>query len=203
MNEIHWKLGDRFRSHWVKVKFYKEKPDSIKGNKLEGVRFCEATKEAMLRPIILDRKSISCPGARYVFGWDANLRNNLLVRCEEKRKTERRNVESMLAKMPYLKGQFNYIGLNTEGEPDLVLSYMTPEKIMDLIGDYCNHNGKNLNIPLQPMMPICGGVAVRTYLEGEVSISFGCEESRKYAEIRRENLAVGIPNKLFKLFASK
>ena len=202
MNEIHWKLGDRFRSQWVKVKFYKEKPDLKEGKRLEGVKFCEATKEAVLGPIILDRKSISCPGARYAFGWDSDLRNSLLDRCGEKRKTERRNVESMLERMPYLKEPFNYIGLNSEGEPDLVLSYIAPEKVMDLIKVYSNHNGEDLDISLYSMMSICGGVAVRTYLEGKISISFGCDDARKYADIRRENLAVGIPNKLFKVFVS-
>jgi len=201
MDKIHWKLGNRFRSQWVKVKFYKEKPNLKEGERLEGVRFCEATKEALLRPIILDRKSISCPGARYVFGWDNDLRNSLLDKCEEKRETERRNVESMLEGVPYLKEPFNYIGLNTEGEPDLAISYMAPEKVMDLIRIYCNHNGKGVDVLLYSMKSICGGIAVRTYLESKISISFGCDESRKYADIRRETLAVGIPNKLFKLFA--
>ena len=50
------------------------------------------------------------------------------------------------------------------------------------------------------MVSICGGIAVRTYLENEISFSFGCDDSRKYADIRRENLAVGIPNRLFKIF---
>jgi len=106
----------------------------------------------------------------------------------------------MLSKIPKFKESFNYIGLNTDDEPDLVMSYMPPEEVMRLIKIYHNHKGENLKIGLYSMMSVCGGIAVRTYLEGKISFSFGCDDSRKYADIRRENLAVGIPNRLFKLF---
>ena len=106
----------------------------------------------------------------------------------------------MLAKIPCLKTPFNYIGLNTNDEPDLVLSYMPPEEIMRLIKIYHNREGKNLDVSLCSMMSICGGIAVKTYLEGNINFSFGCDEYRKYADIRRENLAVGIPNRMFDLF---
>ena len=204
------RFSEKFRSQWIKVKFYKEKPDFLREvdwplrerrvERLKDVRFCEATKEAIIKPIVLDKESISCPGARYCFGWDADYKKALLDSCQEKRQAQNGIVESMLSKIPRFGEPFNYIGLNTDGEPDLVMSYMPPEEIMRLIKIYHNYKGKNLKINLFSMMSICSGIAVRTYLEGKISFSFGCDDSRKYADIRRENLAVGIPHRLFKIF---
>jgi len=50
------------------------------------------------------------------------------------------------------------------------------------------------------MMSICGGVAAKAYLKREICISFGCQDSRKYADIGRENLVVGIPKNLLNIF---
>jgi uncharacterized protein (DUF169 family) len=47
-------------------------------------------------------------------------------------------------------------------------------------------------------MYICSGIAVRTYLDNKITFSFGCNDSRKFADIGRNNLAIGIPNKLLK-----
>jgi len=69
MENINWRFSDRVRSHLVKVKFYNKKPGLTNAKRLTNVRFCEATKEAVLHPVILDRDSISCPGAQYAFGW--------------------------------------------------------------------------------------------------------------------------------------
>ena len=197
---VRWKFSEKFRSQWIKVKFYKQKPHLKKAKRLTNVRFCEATKEAIIQPVILDKESISCPGAQYAFGWRSDYKNELLNSCQEKRKTQEGIVKSMLSRIPSLEDSFNYIGLNTEGEPDLVMSYMVPEEIMNLIKLYHNHQGDNLDVSLNTMMSICGGIAVRTYLEKNICLSFGCDDSRRYADMRRENLAIGIPDRLFNLF---
>jgi len=200
MHNVHRRFSEKFRSHWIKVKFYKEKPKENEAERLSGVRFCEATKEATLYPVLLDRKSISCLGAQSVFGWKLNYKNELLDSCYDKRKTQKNILKSMLSQIPYFKKPFRYIGLNTEGIPDLVMSYMPPADVMNLIKMYHNRQGVNLDVSLCSMMSICGGIAARTYLDEKISISFGCDDSRKYADMRRENLAIGIPNKLFNIF---
>jgi len=197
---VRWKFSDKFRSQWIKVKFYKEKPKLKDAERLSGVRFCEATKEAIVQPVLLDKESISCPGAQYAFGWRPDYNHQLLDTCQQKRNTQRLVVKTMISRMPCLKDSFNYIGLNTEGKPDLVMSYMAPEDIMSLIKLYHNIRGRNLDVSLCNMMTICGGIAVKTYLEKDVCLSFGCDDSRRYADMRRENLAIGIPNRLFNLF---
>ncbi|MCK4835118.1 MAG: DUF169 domain-containing protein [Candidatus Aminicenantes bacterium] len=198
MDDIHLRFSDKFRSHWIKVKFYKEEMDFGNARRLKNVRFCEATKEAILQPVFLDEQSINCPGAGYAFGWKS--KKELINWCLDKDHQQKDILKSLIPYIPYFKEPIKYIGLNTEGEPDLVMSYVLPECAMDLVRLHNNHSMKNLDVSLCSMMPICSGVAVRAYLEGKLTFSFGCEDSRKYAKIERDRLAVGIPNKLFSVF---
>ena len=55
----------------------------------------------------------------------------------------------------------------------------------------------SLNLPL---LYVPGNCDLSSFLEEKISISFGCLDSRKFAEIGRDRLAVGIPRKLFKVF---
>ena len=198
MHDVHRRFSDKFRSNWIKVKFYKEKPDLDNFKELKDARFCEATKEAITGSVLLDRESISCPGAQYVFGWKSNFK--LMNSCFNKRETKMKNIKSMFSHVSCLNSSFNYIGLNTEGEPDLIISYMAPSDVMTLVKTYHNQEGKGLDISLNGMMAICGGIAVQSFLTKDITLSFGCDDSRKYADIKRENLVVGIPNRLFKSF---
>jgi len=199
MENINLKFSDKFRSQWIKVKFYKEEADFGNAKILKDIRFCEATKEAIFHPVLLDQDSINCPGARYAFGWGN--KNMLLEYCHEKGHPTKEVLESMLPFIPYLKEPFKYIGLNTIGEPDLLISYILPECAMDLIKMHHYHFGKNLDVSLCGMMPICSGIAVKAYLEEKIAFSFACEDSRKYAQIDRNRMVVGIPKKLFPVFA--
>ena len=70
---------------------------------------------------------------------------------------------------------------------------------MDMLKTYENKTGKQLQISLSSVMSICGSV-VNAYLNKEMHISFGCEDSRMYADIGRDRFAVVIPNNLIELF---
>jgi uncharacterized protein (DUF169 family) len=197
MNNIHKTFSSRFRSQWIKVKFYDKAPD-IKGvRKPKSTRFCEAVREAILHPVILDRKNVNCPGALYAFGWQGE--DPLIEHCVEKGELSREMVKSMLPHMPRLDTPFEYIGLNTDGEPDLILSGMKPKEVMDLLNLYHRRTGKHLNVALSSMMSVCGGIAVRTFIEKRISFSFGCMDSRKFAQIGGDRLIAGVPKDFFDL----
>jgi len=197
MEDINWRFTNKLRSHWIKVKFYHENP-TLPGIKItKNIRFCEATKRALLEPVLLNRESLSCLGAQYAFGWKRNQNNDLWEHCNSKRITQSTPNKTRLLRNPCIKESVQYIGLNTEGIPDVLLSYLPPEEFMELLRIYHAQRGQNLEVCLSPMMSICGGIAVRAYLNNDISISFGCNDSRKYADIARTNLAVGIPKKLF------
>jgi len=199
MNNINKKFSNKFRSHWVKVKFTNEEPDSKEGKKIRNVRFCEAVKEAVTEPIILEKSSVSCLGAQYAFGWNSNSKK-LLKTCRDKTNSSIANLKSALSESPRFKKAVKYIGLNTKGIPDLMISYTTPEEIMNLTKTYQKFTGKGLDILLHSMMSICSGVAVKTYLEEKITISFGCNDSRNFAALDRHTLAIGIPKNMWNIF---
>jgi uncharacterized protein (DUF169 family) len=197
---IRRRFSNRFRTQWIKIKFYTEKPDLNDTKRVENVRFCEATKQALLHPMILDRESINCPGARYAFGWQGQ--KEMLAHCQEKTKLPEERLISMVSQLPRFKKPFEYIGINMKGEPDLILSSIMPKDAMNLINLYHLKTGEKLDVSLCSMMSICGGIAVKTFLENRITFSFGCMDSRTYAHIGKERLVVGVPRDQFDLISS-
>jgi uncharacterized protein (DUF169 family) len=199
MKNIHHAFSNRFRSHFVKVKFYEMLPKQIDhAKKLKNVRFCEAAFEATRSPIILDKENINCIGAQYAFGWIDKAA--FLEQCSEKSALpSEETIRALLDQTSHFKKGFDWIGLNTEDSPDLILAKVTPKQTMVLIDLYHRKTGKTLDVNLCGMMSICGGIAVKTFLENRITVSFGCRDSRKYAKIGREWLAVGIPKNQFDL----
>jgi len=199
MNNIHRMFAKNIGSQWIKVKFYREKPDLESAKRLNDVRFCEAIKEAILHPVILDRKGINCPGAQYAFGWQDE--SPILEYCQEKTELPEKALQSMLQQIPRFENSYKCIGLNTEGKPDLIMSRLMPKEAMDLISLYNRNTERNLDVSLSSMMSICGGIAVRTFLENRITFSFGCIDSRKYAQIGRNRLVVGVPKNFFNIIS--
>lgn len=197
---MHRKIAKKFSSQWIKVKFYEKEPHLNGVTRPKNIRFCEAVKLAITQPVILSRESLSCESAKYVFGWREKFDNQLLDSCQDKCKVDDKVLESLLSGIPRFKRPFSYIGLNTDDEPDLVMSCVVPQEMMKIIKVYNNHNGKNVEVSLNSMMGLCGNIAAKTFLKEGINISFGCLDSRKFAEIGRDRLAVGIPRKLFKVF---
>ncbi len=200
MKNINWKFSKKFGSHWIKVKFYNTEPDLKVAKVIKGVRFCEVVKKAIEYPIIIDKESLTCLGAKFVFGWDSQDKNKILDLCQKKRQVQREALISIFSKSPFLKKPFKYIGLNTECSPDLLISYLSPEQVSKIIRTYQNKLGKILSVSLTSMTPVCGGVAVKTYLNKNINISFGCRDSRKFAGLEMYELAIGIHKRLFKYF---
>jgi uncharacterized protein (DUF169 family) len=197
---MHRKIAEKFSSQWVKVKFYKKEPRFDGITRPKNIRFCEAVNLAITQPVILSKESLSCESAKYVFGWREKFDNQLLDSCQDKCRVSDRILKSLLSNIPRFNKPFSHIGLNTDDEPDLVMSFVAPQEMMKIIKVYNNRNGKNVEVSLNSMMGLCGNIAVKSFLEEKISISFGCLDSRKFADMRRDSLAIGIPRKLFKVF---
>ncbi|MCK5393179.1 MAG: DUF169 domain-containing protein, partial [Candidatus Omnitrophica bacterium] len=133
------------------------------------------------------------------FGWNDSS-DKFLERCRDKNSIPMNTLESILSQAHFFKKQVEYIGLNTMGKPDLVLSYISPEQAMAIVKIYQANTGKTLDVSLGGMMSICGSVAVKTHLSKDITFSFGCEDSRKSAGLGRDIMAVGIPERLFEMF---
>jgi len=202
MDRIHWKFAEKFRSQWVKVKFYRECPDFGKNTRLKNVRFCEAVNRAVRRPVLLDQQSISCPGARYAFGWGGP--KGIFEPCQGCfgiPPSADRNFD--FSNLPRFNEGFECIGLNIEGDPDMLLSYVSTETAKVLARQYHCYEGKALRTVLSGVMPICSGVAVKAFLDEEPAVSFGCINAPKVLGGGGNLVAVGIPQKKFGVFLNK
>jgi uncharacterized protein (DUF169 family) len=195
----HPVFSNQFRDYVIRVKFYKATPGLKNVKKLNNVRFCEAVFEAAHSPIILDKDSINCMGARYVFGWIDQAA--LLSQCGEKIPFPKQTTQGLLQQISRLKSNFESIGFNTDNNPDLIISRVTPQEAMVLIDFYHRKTGKTLDMDFCCMMSICGGIAVKTYLEDRITFSFGCKDSRKHAKISRDQLVLGLPKSQFDLIS--
>ncbi len=200
MERINKRLSRKFGKHWIKIKFYVEEPSFENAQRPNKIRFCEATKRAILNPILLDKEKISCPGALYSFGWDSRFPHQLFDSWSKKNEKQKNILRSLVSHIPVLGSPFKYIGLNTEGESDIVMAYLSPEETMELIKLLNYKFGINVNTSLFSVMSICGGVAVKTYQEGKINLSFGCDDCRNYAKMHRYELAIGIPKSMYHLF---
>jgi len=200
MDKSTRQLEREFGGLWTKVRFYKEMPDNSDYKTMKGVRFCEAIVKARFSPVILKGPDISCAGAKYTFGWDHRVGKGIINACCEKRHISFNTAKSMLLATPQLEIPPAAIGLNTDGKPDLLISYPQPKQFMNLLKVFQQYKGGNLTVSLSSIMAVCGNVAVKTYLEGKISISFGCDDSREYGRISRDRLAVGIPYSELRIF---
>ena len=194
------KFEKKLGGAWVRVKFYKEIPNTKSAQILTDVRFCEALLKAKTSSGILTSSSISCPGAKYAFNWDKQIEVDIIHECSKKRKTSEAFIKSLIGNVPKLESDFPAIGLNTDARPDVLISYLQPVQVMRLIKCYENHPGKDIHVDVSSLMSVCGNIAVRSFLSQQFSISFGCDDSRLYGKIPRDRLVVGIPYDLIKAF---
>jgi uncharacterized protein (DUF169 family) len=81
-------------------------------------------------------------------------------------------------------------------EPDVALCYAQPEMAMALVRRWQAITGKTLLAEVSGVMAVCGSVAVRAHLTGQMCMSFGCPDSRKFGAISRDRLVVGMPMEL-------
>ncbi len=197
MNNIHKKFAKTIGTQWIKVKFYFEKNEFKDAQYLRDVRFCEAAAKSLLHPVVVDSQNIICPGARYVFGWQD--KKDLVSHCLKRTQMSKDNIYSLVQQMPRFQKTIKSIGLNTEDEPDLIISRVTPKDVMNLISLYHIKTGQCLDVSTCSIMSICGGIAGKTFLNETISLSFGCVDSRKFAQLERDRLVIGIPKRHFNL----
>jgi len=184
---------EAFGCHWIGVKFF---PAPCKESCLTGEKdlfFCQAINDGLLSPVVINGHNLKCAGARYVFGWDKSPAGVMREDCI----SGKRKKPGLIRSFPRLKNKCGSIGIETAGKPDVAISCMTPDNVMRLIEKYVDRTGKTIKTELSCYMSVCGAVAVKAFLTKEICISFGCRNSRKYAQIGGQNLVVGVPKNLF------
>jgi uncharacterized protein (DUF169 family) len=188
--ELSGWLTDCFGGRWVPIRFLDAPP--IDGQ-AEGMRFCEAIKGAARSSVILTESSVTCPGAKRSFGWARGMDENLAESMAGQQGIPLAVARELVRSTPHLDSGIQAIEIGGKGRPDLVVSYATPVSAMKVIRAVELATGAPLAQRLSNALSVCGGVAARCVKTGEVSVSFGCAESRRAAGMGKYTLTVGIP----------
>ena len=182
-----------FGGRWTGIKFFFDAPPDGEHFFTEDTRFCEAISRSWSSNHFLTRESVNCPGANYVFRWEDHIEEKLIDNLHSEKNIPMDNAVSIVHGLPRMMAAPAAIGLNCGETPDLLVAYVQPAQIMNLIYKYQKNFGKELTVALNSFASVCANVAVKTYLYKKICISFGCEDARMYGGISRDRLVVGIP----------
>jgi len=179
-------------SDWVAIKFEKEIPV----NDIEPVRFCEAVYKAQKKTVSLSLSNVCCQGAKRCLGWLKNNDVKLAQMLSEKTGIHQKVARELVRKVPVLNDKFSGISLGKDIDGDVYISYASPESAMKLVRSWQKMTGQNLDTEVSGIMSVCGNVAVKSYIDQKISISFGCPDSREYGSIEKGRLVIGLPHKV-------
>lgn len=177
---------------WTGIVFYKDMPRSEgNGSGKKHIRFCEAVKNSYTRPIVLTQDLLNCPGGRWSLGWE-NHPELLIHRLTNDNGLSAEMVSKLMANAPHLDRELAAVTIGGEQTPDVIVSFAQAGDAMKLVRRWQQKTGSDLDVPISSLMSVCGSV-VRAYLTQRIGISFGCPESRKYGNISRDRLVIGVP----------
>ncbi len=178
-----------FGGAWIPVKFHREVPEG----KAEKLRFCEALSAARFRKVLLTPDSISCPGASRSMGWGEDSRVNLYQKLGKKLSLSPEKVGIVVDLSPILPKGSLAVEMAGDCTPEMIISFAQPTVAL-LVARAVE---RDMRGPLRPCLAttfsICGNVAVRRMLTGEISITMGSPDARASAGIGRDQLVIGVP----------
>jgi len=189
LNQICKRLSQISSSEWIAVKFQGQSSAPIDG----PIRFCEAVYKAQKKNVSLTCDSLCCDGARRCFGWLKDNDMKLAQRLSQKADMGHDIAYELIRSVPVLNESIIRIALGMDIQGDVFISYASPESAMKLVRNWQKMTSQNLRVDISGIMSVCGNVAVRSYLEQSISISFGCPDSREYGGIKKEQLVIGLP----------
>jgi uncharacterized protein (DUF169 family) len=179
-------------SDWVAIKFERQIPTYD----TEALRFCEAVYRAKNKHISLSLCHICCDGARRCFGWVKSNDLKLAQGLSQKIGIEQDVADELIRSVPVLNDKISGISLGKDIEGDVYISYASPESAMRIVRCWQIITSRNLNVEVSGIMSVCGNIAVKSFTNQRISISFGCPDSREYGSIENGELVVGIPHNI-------
>lgn len=78
-------------------------------------------------------------------------------------------------------------------KPDVILIITTPKQVMELSQALLHKNGGRVNASFAGKQSICADGVAYPYLSGEAGVTIGCSGSRKYTEIKDDEMIMSIP----------
>ncbi len=81
----------------------------------------------------------------------------------------------------------------TTFKPDVILIITTPKQVMELSQALLHKNGGRVNASFAGKQSVCADGVAYPYLSGEAGVTIGCSGSRKYTEIKEDEMIMSIP----------
>jgi len=81
----------------------------------------------------------------------------------------------------------------TTFKPDVVLIITTPKQVMELSQALLHKDGGRVNASFAGKQSVCADGVAYPYLSGEAGVTIGCSGSRKYTEIKEDEMIMSIP----------
>jgi uncharacterized protein (DUF169 family) len=161
-------------------------------------RFCEAVELASVHKALVRPTEFTCPGARFAFGGVVDSKELLLDKMIAQKGYPAAYANQLFESTPHLQSVPEMIGFNCTDEPDIVIAQLQPEQVMRLIQLYHIRLGKAPRMELSSIVSACGNTAVNAYLNQDLALSFGCDDSRAFGDLTRDRLYAGLPYSLAK-----
>ena len=169
---------------------------------IKQMKFCEAINYSFNIPIQINNNNLGCPGARRSTGFDKD-DQKLANIISNNNGISKSFVSKALSAIPSINSGIIHINLGIIDElekklpPELFIIYVQPSKITEIMHLLAKH-GIQPSIPNFSLLSICGNVFANTYLNHQISISFGCPESRQHGGVEDNEVILGIPYKYAK-----
>ncbi|MFP4477294.1 MAG: DUF169 domain-containing protein [Desulfatibacillaceae bacterium] len=161
------------------------------------MRFCEAVTRSRRAPITLTPDLLDCQGGLRSLGWAAG---DVETIAEMARETgmPQQYMETIVQHTPRLPAGIKAVTVGSYEDADLAISFTQPKAAMHVVRNWQLAFGQPVVAPISCFMGVCGSVAARAYVSGELSLSFGCPHSRECAGIGRDRLVLGVPSVLMR-----
>lgn len=166
---------------------------------VKKMKFCEAVACSFGLPLQLNNKNTECPAARRSIGFDKDDRQ-LAEIISDRNDIPNQFVDETLKDIPK-QTEIKNISLGITDymeeriQPDLYIIYLQPANVTAVIHALAKH-GINVSISPYSLLSVCGNVFSKTLQNEEVTVSFGCPESRKAGGIHHDEVVMGIPQKI-------
>lgn len=176
--EIRSVLAELTGTHWIGVKFHKNKPVGIKLS--APASFCAAAAGAITETALLKVGAIPCAGARYAFN-APGAKAPALGAFIPARFNGIMDPAAPVSGAPRLPYSPEYVSFNLPGPADLYLSFMLNESANELAQAWAAVTGKKLDCKFTGVMSFCSEGAAAALKGKKPSMSLGCAKSIKSA----------------------
>jgi uncharacterized protein (DUF169 family) len=188
--DIYKTFEGMFGAPWTGVSFHDALP-SFPEAPSDCARLCEAIGQAFRKDMIVDIRSLDCPGGLRSVGVAID-DNKMAQEMARRAPMPIGNARRIIRTTPRLKQTPAYISIGRLEHPEILISYLPPEGAMKLLRRWQQVFGRRLKTDLSASTAVCAAT-VGAYLNEKMLFSFGCPDSREYGGITSHQMVAALP----------